>query len=424
MLTRSYHRRAAFLFAAGVLALATLSAAAAHAADENMLLFREHCTKQDQKQCPFYKVEDPTSLGTQDLKVGDVLDLDIVLINSGKLPVRKARTWLSYDTQILEGSGVTLNLGLPIRLPGESEFSVSDGYVKIGASAEEGAEPKDEIFPIARVQFRVKAVPAGNKLPLAFYDLKPGVTGHTFVTSSSGDNASNILSAPAATLIVHITGTPVATAASASSSSSSFSTENLSFSSANVSSVSSSSSSRAPTVNTGNAFPVLQVQNVKIGTDSSTIFLSWEALNSPALKAYNVYYGTTMGHYIQRRTVSAETKAVVIHGVPPGTTYYAAVRGVNEQSQETAFSKEVAVQVGNPNSSTSPLLVRPQESTQQTANLTAPQNPVQTGTRPQEVPGSSGLPSGLVVLVLFSAVSGTIIALRRQFSALPGTHHD
>ncbi len=421
MTTRRNHRRSALFFAAGVLALMTVGAAAAHAEGENLLLFRPHCEKADQKQCPFYKIEDPTSLGTANLAVGDTLDMDIVLVNPGKSPVRKVRTWLSYDSEVLEGSGLTINLGLPVHLPGETEFSESQGYVKIGASSELNAEPKDEIFPIARVQFRVKAVPQGNKIPLAFYDLKEGTAGHTFVTNVSGDNAPNILAAPTATLIVHVTGTPTTNSASSSANSSAVS----SGASSSFSPPSFSSFSSPPSVPINSAFTVVQVQKVKIGTENDTIYLSWEKLSSSTVRAYNVYYGTTMGRYIQRRTVSAETDGVVIHGLPQGTSYYAAVRAVSEQGQESAFSQEVAVQVGNPNTSTSPLLTRPIENSPNTADLTAPQNPVEPETNGAEVlPGSSGLPSGLVALLVISAVSGTMLALRRQFVALPSSRHD
>ncbi len=421
MTTRRNHRRAALFFAAGVLALMTMGAAAAHAEGENLLLFRPHCEKTDQKQCPFFKIEDPTSLGTANLSVGDTLDMDIVLVNPGKNPVKKVRAWLSYDTQVLEGSGLTLSLGLPIHVPGEAEFSATQGYAKIGASSEQNAEPKDEIFPIARVQFRVKAVPQGNKIPIAFYDLKEGTSGHTYVTSVAGDNAPNILAAPTATLIVHVTGTPTVGGSSSVSSITRSSASSSSISFVPPSFSSSSASSVAPV---SSAFTVVQVQKVKIGTDGDTLYMSWEKLSSASVRAYNVYYGTTTGRYIQRRTVSAETDGVVIHGLPQGTTYYAAVRGISDQGQETAFSQEVAVQVGNPNTSTSPLLTRPIENGPNTADLTAPQNPVEPVTNaPQAVPGSSGLPSGLTALLLISAASGTLLALRRQFVALPSSRH-
>ncbi len=433
-------RRSLLLLAAGALALSTLGASAAQAEGEHLLLFRPHCEKQDQRQCPFYKVEDPTSLGTENLQVGDVLDFDIVLINPDQQPVRKVRTWLSYDTQVLEGSGITLSLGLPVKLPGEAEFDAANGYVKIGASSEATAEPKDDIFPIARVTFRVKAVPTGNKSPLSFYDVQSGTAGHTYVASTAGDSAPNILSLPTASLIVKVSGAASSVSSSVSSvpaSSSVSSVSSVSSSGASVASASPNSSSSsvssfaAPSFSSasaaavssvsGNAFGILQVQSVRIGTEGDAVFLGWDPLHSAQVQAYNIYYGTTMGRYIQRRTVSKDSTSVLIRGLPQGNTYYAAIRAVDAQGKETAFSQEVAVQVGNPNTSTAPLLVRPQDLEELTGSMTAPQNPVDGS---GNVPGASGTSSGLTLIVVVSAVCGTLLALRRQFAAVPRSRHE
>ena len=48
------------------------------------------------------------------------------------------------------------------------------------------------------------------------------------------------------------------------------------------------------------------------------MYLGWEGLNSSQLKAYNVYYGTTSGKYIQRRSIDNSTTT---HPDFPGTNY-------------------------------------------------------------------------------------------------------
>jgi hypothetical protein len=83
------------------------------------------------------------------------------------------------------------------------------------------------------------------------------------------------------------------------------------------------------------------VQNIRITTEGSSIYLGWEGLNSSQLKAYNIYYGTTTGRYIQRKTVEASTKSLAIRSLPIGTTYYFAVRAVNLADQESAFSRSL-----------------------------------------------------------------------------------
>lgn len=83
-----------------------------------------------------------------------------------------------------------------------------------------------------------------------------------------------------------------------------------------------------------------------------------------------------------------------------GTTYYFAVRGVNGRDQETEFSQEVGISVGNPRTSTAPL----------TANSIPSGTPGTNGT----VAGETGLSSIILAFLLVSAITGTFLAYRRQ----------
>ncbi|MEK7562892.1 MAG: fibronectin type III domain-containing protein, partial [Patescibacteria group bacterium] len=178
-----------------------------------------------------------------------------------------------------------------------------------------------------------------------------------------------------------------------------------------------SSVAPVPTAADNSAFSLLQVQNVRVTTEGSAIYLGWEALNSSQLKAYNVYYGTTTGRYIQRKTVESSVKSLAIRSLPIGTTYYFAVRAVNMVDQESAFSQEVAVTVGDPKTSTAPLAAG-------SIPTDGPgKNPVQgrvTGDG-GTVPGATGIPSIALTLALLSAVIGTGFASRRQMVALTDT---
>ncbi|MDD5102967.1 MAG: fibronectin type III domain-containing protein [Candidatus Peribacteraceae bacterium] len=151
----------------------------------------------------------------------------------------------------------------------------------------------------------------------------------------------------------------------------------------------------------GTAFALLQVRNVRITTEGTSLYIAWDPLTSSQLKAYNLYYGTTSGRYIQRKTISGDSTSMAIRGLPEKTTYFVAIRALSTQDEESAFSQEVAVEVGNPKTSTSPL----------TGDLLATRKPV-------TVPGETGMSSVITLILTISAITGTALASRRQIVAL------
>ncbi len=154
----------------------------------------------------------------------------------------------------------------------------------------------------------------------------------------------------------------------------------------------------------GTAFALLQVRNVRITTEGTSLYVAWDPLTSSQLKAYNLYYGTTTGRYIQRKTVSGDSTSMAIRGMPEKTTYFVAIRALSTQDEESAFSQEVAVEVGNAKTSTAPL----------TGDLLATRKPV-------TVPGETGMSSVITLILTISAITGTALASRRQIVALTTT---
>ena len=236
----------------------------------------------------------------------------------------------------------------------------------------------------------------------------------------------NVLDAPLGSLLVRLKGSGGEQSSNTSASIASiFSSTQTSFaavSSASASSadavssavpapISAGSTASTPPVPiaqpTATVFTLLQVQNLRATTEGSSVFLAWDPLPSTELRAYNVYYGTVSGQYIQRRTVDRTATTLTVRGLPVGTTYYFAVRGVNATGDETDFSKEVGIAVGNPATSTSPLSGSVIDG--------GPQG--QTPATGGNVAGSTGSSSILLVFACLSAVIGTAFALRRQVTA-------
>lgn len=156
----------------------------------------------------------------------------------------------------------------------------------------------------------------------------------------------------------------------------------------------------------GTAFALLQVRNLRITMEGTSLYVAWDPLTSSQLKAYNLYYGTTTGRYIQRKTVSGDSTSMAIRGMPEKTTYFVAIRALSTQDEESAFSQEVAVEVGNPKTSTAPL----------TGDLLATKKLI-------TVPGETGMSSVFILILAISAITGTALASRRQLVALTHTPH-
>ena len=178
------------------------------------------------------------------------------------------------------------------------------------------------------------------------------------------------------------------------------------------------------------AFVLLQIRNLRVTTEGSSVFLAWDELPSSLLDSYNIYYSTTSGQYIQRKNVPKQTANVAIRNLPVDTQYYFAVRGVSKTEEESAFSPEVSVVVSKPDTSTNPL----------TASMLTPPttNPIknpgggsgsesgggESNNGEQVIPGETGVPPYLLMLMLASAVIGTFLAARRQLHISPAQSSD
>ena len=159
---------------------------------------------------------------------------------------------------------------------------------------------------------------------------------------------------------------------------------------------------------------------MRIGTKGSDLYVTWDVLSHPKLQGYNIYYGTAPGSYLQRRSVSVAARGAVIRDLTAGKTYYAAVSGMDDENRESAFSSEVSVEIGNPGTSSSPIIGDIDAIDEEDPGSVAPENPLEDPEIPLEdgVPGDTGSPSALLLLLLGSAAIGTLFAVRRQVIAV------
>lgn len=393
------------------------------------LLLVPHCT--EQSNCPEFAASDGEHFVTNQLAAGDILDLDVLVRGPDFATVRSVRSWIKYDKKILEARSIELSPALPSPTPGEQSIDAAQELIRIGGSTPNGFSSEDT--RIARVTFRV--IESATNTELSFDGYNDSGNGHTAVNGARQENegtqgslppppcfdniigcrGSNtpLLSGEPAKLIVQLSGAMQSSAsASETTSTSSMSSSSSVIQNDPVVETTSSegiASSASSLTGQGSSFSILQVQDVRVTTKDSVIFLGWQALSSAELAGYNVYYGTVSGRYIQRRSLPASSTSLVLRDLEPGTTYFLAVRAVNAQDQESVFSQEVSVTVGSPETATSPMTRLPQDSGAVAGN------PLETRGE-TTIKGETGSASVLMWAFLTSAFIGTAFAFRRQLT--------
>lgn len=374
---------------------------------------RPHCERETEDPadpCPEFAVRDPFSRQTDVLKVGDTLDMDLILHNPSGRPLRRFRAWIGYDSTVLQGTAFALSDAFPVATPGEDGFSVADNYVKASGTSEQDVTATKVV--LARITMTVVAAPSVGTV-LSFYDPVGTAQAHTGAFTGEGDTETNVAAAVQGSLAVRLeTASSASSAATVSSASSDSSV--VSSASSVVAAVSSvPASSAAPIASSASSVPAatglftqLQVQALRVTTEGSSAFLAWNPLPSAELAGYNLYYGTISGRYLQRRSVDRNAQTLTIRALPVGETYYFAVRAVSVGGLESDFSQEVAVTIGNPATSTSPL----SGSLIEGPNGNAPKTD-------GEISGDSGPADWMLLFAGASAIMGTLLALRRQWTA-------
>ncbi len=369
--------------------------------------FRPHCVEEQtgSAACREFSLYDQETLITPGLKSGDMLDLDVVLTNPSRQPIQSVQSWIMYDRAILKGIEVRIVDTFPLVAPGEQMFDTEQGIVKLGASNVSGGFREVE-FPFARVTFQVISPPALQSSSLGkesarvrFHEFSLlGQEGKTKVLIVEEGRTANVLKTRPRDLLLYFgVGDPPTQIPQPT-------LPPITQPPVGYPPVTIPPPSSTPTVPLpDDGFSRLQPSVLRVTTEGDTAYLLWAKVEDPRVRGYNIYYGTVSGRYIQRRTVDASSMGVTIRGLPPGKRYYFALTAFSAVEQESEFSYEVAVVVGDPASSTAPF------------DISA------MGERPPElppigenggVPGESGLPLTALALALALALSGSIFWMR------------
>ena len=365
---------------------------------------RPHCDSSICMDFPLYDAENYITYG---LSQGEILNFDIVIKNPSGQPLQSVQSWLEYDPKILKGVDVRVSDSFPLIAPGEQTFSEGSGRVKIGASNVSGGVTESEIV-FARVQFQVlKEVEETAHVKFHEFSLL-GQEGKTKVLMVEEGRVVNILKTRPNDLRLYfgedpppgtLPGTiPPGTQPPGTQppgtrppSTTPLGTD--------------PGTGQNPQINDP-GFALLQPQGLRVMTEEDKVYLIWTALTDPRVIGYNIYYGTVPGRYIQRRTVSTATTGVTISKLPVGERYFFAVTAFNASGQDSEYSFEVAVTVGDPTSSTAPFTLTD-------GGGDSPLGGSVIGSGTDHVPGGTGMP----IAALFGAIAasaGATFYIRRH----------
>lgn len=353
--------------------------------DGPLLLLRPHCAADP---CAFFSTRDPITQETPLLAAGETLDMDLVLKNPLRQKISRVRAWLAYDPTILEGALLSLADAFPLPSPGEDVFSSKEGYMKLNVSADAGGRTEETIL-VARLRMRVLSASSASTT-LSFYDAGSLPENHTGIFRGSGPLEQGILDPSSlGQLLVHLRkeGTNMQAA--------------LLSPADDLPALPPLEKPIPPAADKPEGvFTLLQVQNLRVTTEGSSVFLAWDSLPSSRLIGYNLYYGTVSGKYLQRRSMDSATTSLTLRSLPQNSQYFFAIRGVADAQTETAFSQEATVIVGKPGSSNAPLRGSIAEQSRPRAQ--------------RDLAGHTGTPSILLLILLGSSGVGTALACRRQ----------
>ena len=394
-----------------------------------------------------FPVKNPGTMETPELKPGEPFTLNLTIPNPAQASISKASIWLNYDPKVLTCESVTMGTMLPLISPGMEDCYPDEGLVKMEASAEEGSEPNNTLLKFASVILTPLDRSTATSSPLSFY----GIGKETNIYTLKDGKESSILNPDdLSTLLINMLRDGDNSESEDSNDDNNESENDNSNNDNN--SAGDNSDNNSPKENgttcskdkecvsgicekniciegienmpkvTNSEWLSITPTRLRVTSEGTAAMLAWDPLAVAGVKGYNLYYGETSGKYLHRRTIAAKDNTHIVRGLPLGRTVYFALRAVNANGDETGFSQEVSVTIGDPSTSTAPLVLN----VGVTGKDPAPNNPIQPsgplqGSLTQgggqvvvAVPGETGLTSTMLWLILGGAIAGTLLALKRQ----------
>ncbi len=284
-------------------------------------------------EIPFDEQQDAYRLTA--FTANEPIEVDLYVKNPRQEMVTSIRAKLKYDPLAL--SVIELNTDesdFPLGAPGENNIDEDSGTITIGRALTGGSLSNEEFF-IGTLTL----LPYNENGKLEFLNYQNTELGDTGIYFTSGITSQNRLANPPKPLIFGM-GDPMASG--------------------------SPTPSATPDGGIGGDDPMLddddilfppteedgfgRPQGLRIQTDDAgNVRLVWPIATDPPVKGYYLYYGQKSGFYLRRRDVG-RTNFAVFPDLPMGERYYFAITAYNADDNETDYSDEVFVTIGQPGS--------------------------------------------------------------------------
>lgn len=357
--------------------------------------------------CPDFLLFDPETAMTGVLTVGKKIEMEVVVRNPLGLPIQAVQSWLEYDPFTVEVTDIKAGDAFPLIAPGELEADIQKGLIKIGVSNVSGGA-RDVDLTVARITVEVRREAPGSYL--RFHDWSLLGFGHTRINVvEQGEVRSILQTRPRDLLLVFGEAPPPYIPPGALPTPPPVPTEPP------------PPQPETPGPETGPIAPApfgtLQPQGLRLTTVGDTVYALWDFLSDARVAGYNLYYSSVSGRYLHRRTLP-NIRSSVIRGLPIGARLYFALTAYSTDGEESEFSYEVAVTVGDPASSSSPLLVEGEDLSgefpglDQDLSLFAPPPVPDTGA----LRGDTGFPTAILLLLVTVVATPTFLVFSRRKS--------
>lgn len=302
----------------------------ARAAEADTILeIRDHCSAGS--NCSTATENETQRVSTLAHNYGEEFSVDIYIKNPSQQKIISAQTWLEYDKNKLEGVKVDTSASIfDFVAPGENQFDQAKGLVKIGRSSIATQTSVSELF-VAKVTFKVIAKNQGKAI-LKFHDYQLSESWHTSVRVMEDSFPVNILENAPKDFVINLNQ------------------------SGSVSESIASGQNSGQTQTTTSLSNLPRPTGFKATTGNGYIFLIWDQSKDQKIKGYNLYYSSTSGRYLQRRPVG-NVNQYELANLQNGKTYFLAITAYDYNDRETDYSDEIRITVGDPNSSSNPILV-------------------------------------------------------------------
>ena len=255
------------------------------------------------------------------------LILDVFVINNLQNPISSVQSWLSFDTSVLKCADVdTRDSDFELLAPGEGKCEGEK--VSIGMSTLSDGLTSEKIF-VARVEFEKLSL---RSTEISFDNFNLDDNSNVSIRTFQDGFPVNVLTEKPESFKLSYEGGD----------------EEL----LDIIQNDNLDDNILYEEEVGYDYNIIIPENLHLTSEDNYVVIKWNPVKDAI--GYNVYYSQRSGRYIQRSMIENNPE-FYIDGLNGGALYFFAVKAVFVNGEESEYSNEVAVQIGDAFTASSPL---------------------------------------------------------------------